>query len=716
MPLDVLDNEDAQPARILLVDDDKRLLDSLNALLTAYGYQIDTADTGAAALDRLQRERYDVMLLDLHMPGMSGHEVMSQVIQRRIDITIVVVSGESSLADISYALRNGAYDYIKKPYVPEELIATINNAVRKRRLENYSRLMQSRLDRSENLHRFIVNNSPDLIYILDEEGNFSFVNRQVQTLLGYEPEELLGRHISTIIAPEDRERIRRILSLPAPLEGRRRAVNIAFNSRHPNQERRHFEVSMWPIADTEELYTVGKRYRTYGMARDITERVQAEAMISFQTYHDLLTQLPNRALFQDRLTMAINQAANGGQRPAVMFIDLARFKVVNDSLGHSVGDRLLQAVSERLAGCIGSGDTLSRFGGDEFNVLLADSRGLHHVQRVADNILANLRRPFYIDGHELHVDASIGVAIYPEGGETSEALIKNAGIAMYHAKTSGRSGLQIFEPEMNQTTNQRLLLEQELRRGLEQDQFEIYYQPQLDSMTEQLVGLEALIRWKHPTLGQVSPAVFIPVAEHSRLILELDRRTLRRACREIAALHRQGWQRLLLSVNLSPLLVRSENFVEDVLNTLQEEGFPPDCLELEITENLLLSDHPDVVKKLQRLNDAGVRLAIDDFGTGYSSLSYLQKFPISTLKIDRSFIHSIANSNEACIVNAIVAMAHGLKLRVVAEGVERAAQLDYLRAVRCPVVQGFLFAPPRPLAELTARYGPQMVWPAKLDA
>ncbi|NLO79367.1 MAG: EAL domain-containing protein [Xanthomonadaceae bacterium] len=716
MPLDVLDNEDAQPARILLVDDDKRLLDSLNALLTAYGYQIDTADTGAAALDRLQRERYDVMLLDLHMPGMSGHEVMRQVIQRRIDITIVVVSGESSLADISYALRNGAYDYIKKPYVPEELIATINNAVRKRRLENYSRLMQSRLDRSENLHRFIVNNSPDLIYILDEEGNFSFVNRQVQTLLGYEPEELLGRHISTIIAPEDRERIRRILSLPAPLEGRRRAVNIAFNSRHPNQERRHFEVSMWPIADTEELYTVGKRYRTYGMARDITERVQAEAMISFQTYHDLLTQLPNRALFQDRLTMAINQAANGGQRPAVMFIDLARFKVVNDSLGHSVGDRLLQAVSERLAGCIGSGDTLSRFGGDEFNVLLADSRGLHHVQRVADNILANLRRPFYIDGHELHVDASIGVAIYPEGGETSEALIKNAGIAMYHAKTSGRSGLQIFEPEMNQTTNQRLLLEQELRRGLEQDQFEIYYQPQLDSMTEQLVGLEALIRWKHPTLGQVSPAVFIPVAEHSRLILELDRRTLRRACREIAALHRQGWQRLLLSVNLSPLLVRSENFVEDVLNTLQEEGFPPDCLELEITENLLLSDHPDVVKKLQRLNDAGVRLAIDDFGTGYSSLSYLQKFPISTLKIDRSFIHSIANSNEACIVNAIVAMAHGLKLRVVAEGVERAAQLDYLRAVRCPVVQGFLFAPPRPLAELTARYGPQMVWPAKLDA
>src|SRR5690606_9963539 len=332
-----------------------------------------------------------------------------------------------------------------------------------------------------------------------------------------------------------------------------------------------------------------------------------------------------------------------------------------------------------------------------------DSRGLHHVQRVADNILANLRRPFYIDGHELHVDASIGVAIYPEGGETSEALIKNAGIAMYHAKTSGRSGLQIFEPEMNQTTNQRLLLEQELRRGLEQDQFEIYYQPQLDSMTEQLVGLEALIRWKHPTLGQVSPAVFIPVAEHSRLILELDRRTLRRACREIAALHRQGWQRLLLSVNLSPLLVRSENFVEDVLNTLQEEGFLPDCLELEITENLLLSDHPDVVKNQQRLNDAGVRLAVDDSGTGYSSLSYLQKFPISTLKIDRSFIHSIANSNEACIVNAIVAMAHGLKLRVVAEGVERAAQLDYLRAVRCPVVQGFLFAPPRPLAELTAR-------------
>lgn len=708
MPIDVLDNAGSQPARILLVDDDERLLNSLNALLSAYGYSVDVVASGMDAIDQLQHEHYEVMLLDLRMPGVSGHDVMRHVTNRRIDITVIVVSGETSLADVSYALRNGAYDYIKKPYVPEELIATINNAIRKRRLENQSRVMQSKLDRSEHLHRFIVNNSPDLIYILDEAGNFSFINRQADTLLGFNPDELLGQPLINIIAPEDQDRIQRLLALPPPLEDRRRTVNIAFQSHRPNQDRRHFEVAMWPIADSEGLNLGGKRYRTYGMARDVTERVQAEALISFQTYHDQLTQLPNRALFNDRLNMAISQARVNGQRPAVMFIDLARFKVVNDSLGHSVGDRLLQAVSTRLSGCIQSGDSLSRFGGDEFNVLLADSRGSGDVQDVADNILASLRHPFIIDEHELHVDASIGAAIYPEGGESSEALIKNAGIAMYHAKTSGRSGFQVFEQEMNESTSQRLLLEQELRRGLELDQFEIHYQPQLDSDTEQLVGVEALIRWNHPDLGQVSPAVFIPVAEHSRLIVELDRRTLRRACREIAALHRQGWRQLLLSVNLSPLLVKSEDFVDNVLNTLKQESFPPSCLELEITENLLLSDQADVVDKLLQLHNAGVRIAIDDFGTGYSSLSYLQKFPISTLKIDRSFIHNITTGDEACIVNAIVAMAHGLKLRVVAEGVERAAQLAYLRTVRCPVVQGFLFAPPRPLPELTARYADHM--------
>ncbi|HEX5514991.1 MAG TPA: EAL domain-containing protein [Gammaproteobacteria bacterium] len=702
--MDFFDNDESQPARILLVDDDRCLLDSLSELLTTYGYAVDTAAGGLEAIERLQQTQYQVMLLDLRMPGVSGHDVMHHAASHRLDVTIIVVSGESSLHDISYALRHGAYDYLKKPYVPEELIATVNNAVRKRRLEDQSRLMQIKLDRSERLHRFIVNNSPDFIYILDEAGNFSFVNGQAENLLGYSPAELLGRHISSIVEDEDLDKIRSLLAPSDPREHRQHTLDIAFKSCHPELGKRYFEVAMWPIADTDELHMAGQRYRTYGLARDITERIQAKALISFQAYHDLLTQLPNRTLFKNRLNMAVGLAERGGQRPAVMFIDLARFKIINDSLGHSVGDGLLRAVSKRLAECIRSGDTLSRFGGDEFTVLLSDTRAPYTVERMVEKIRASLQSPFLIEGHELHVDASIGAAIYPEGGDSSEALIKNAGIAMYYAKTSGKAGFQIFEQEMKESTSQRLLLEQELRRALELNQFEIHYQPQFDTETEQLIGVEALIRWNHPRLGQVSPAAFIPVAEHSRLILEMDRRTIRRACREIATLHRQGWPNLLLSVNLSPLLVQCDSFTADILGILEEERFPADCLELEITENLLLSDQPDVVHKLLQLHNVGVRIAIDDFGTGYSSLSYLQKFPISTLKIDRSFIHNISSFDDACIVNAIVAMAQGLKLRVVAEGVERASQLAYLRAVRCPVVQGFLFSPPQPLQEFTSRY------------
>jgi diguanylate cyclase (GGDEF)-like protein/PAS domain S-box-containing protein len=702
MPIDASDNN-TPLARILLVDDDQRMLNSLRALLTAYGYWVEVASSGMDGIDRLGRESYDLVLLDLRMPGISGHDVMRHISSHDIDICVIVVSGETSLDDISRALRNGAYDYLKKPYVPEELLATINNAIRKRRLEDQSRDMQTRLDRSERLHRFIVNNSPDLIFTLDETGNFSFINGQIENLLGYTAAGLLGHHISSIVGDEDLEKMRFLLSPLFQGKHDHRTEHILFKPRQPEQSLRHFELAMWPIVDTDELRLAGHGYHIYGMARDISDRMEAEALISFQTYHDQLTQLPNRALFNDRLSVAINQAKHSGQRPTVIFIDLARFKVINDSLGHSVGDRLLQVASQRLSDCIRSGDTLSRFGGDEFTLLLHDAHEFQLVQHKIGKIFEALRRPFNIDGHELHVDASIGVATYPDGGDSSEALIKNAGIAMYHAKNSGRD-FQIFEREMNADTDQRLMLEQELRRCLELGQLQIHYQPQLDCVSERLVGVEALIRWNHPTLGQVSPGVFIPIAEHSRLILQMDRRTLQLACREIRALHRQGLPELLLSINLSPLLVKADDFAKDILDILEQESFPPERLELELTENLLLSDQRDVVEKLLTLHNAGVRIAIDDFGTGYSSLSYLQKFPISTLKIDRSFINSIDGSNEACIVNAIVSMAQGLKLRVVAEGVEHQAQLEYLRTVGCPVAQGFLFDPARPLAEIVARY------------
>jgi diguanylate cyclase (GGDEF)-like protein/PAS domain S-box-containing protein len=618
----------------------------------------------------------------------------------------IVVSGETSLDDISRALRKGAYDYLKKPYVPEELLATVNNAIRKKRLEDANRVMESRLNRSEKLHRFIVNNSPDIIYILDEDGCFSFLNSKVENLLGYDRGELMGRHITSIVEEEDLEKAHYFFEQATRAQDAARTIDIALRPRESSRSKRYFELAIWPVDEADELNGSAQRYRLYGTARDITDRMEAEAFINFQAYHDLLTRLPNRSLFKDRLSMALTQASRNEQRLAVMFIDLDRFKIINDSLGHTMGDRLLQAVAQRLLACIRKGDTLSRFGGDEFTLLLPDAQSPQSAAQVAEKILESVKAPFKLGGHDIHVGASIGIAVYPEGGTTLDALIKNADIAMYRVKNTGKDGFHVFSHDMTASATQRLLLEQDMRRALESGEFDICYQPQVDAHTERLVGVEALVRWNHPALGRLAPAEFIPIAEDSRLIIELDRLTLARACQQIGVFHRNGYPTLRLSVNLSPLLLEKESFVDHILGTLAREQFPAHLLELEITESLLMSDRQDVIEKLRRLSAAGVQIAIDDFGTGYSSLGYLQKFPITTLKIDRSFVHNIRTGEEdACIVNAIVSMALGLKLKIVAEGVENLAQLNYLRSLGCHTVQGYLFGQAMPLDDVMARLG-----------
>jgi len=693
-----------KPARILLADDDPRLLESLHALLQLYRYDVDTALGGQEAIAQLCRNHYDLLLLDLRMPDVSGHDVMQYMTTHQIATMTIVVSGETSIDDISRALRNGAYDYLKKPYVPEELLATINNAIRKKRLEDAHRVMEGRLNRSEKLHRFIVNNSPDLIYILDEQGCFSFLNSKIESLLGYDRNELIGHALTSLADEDDMEKARYFFEQAARSHNSSRSIEIALRPRQPSHSKRYFELSVWPVNENDNIAGTAQRYCIYGTARDITDRLEAEAFINFQAYHDLLTRLPNRALFKDRLSMALTQAARNNQRLAVMFIDLDRFKIINDSLGHTMGDRLLQAVSQRLLGCVRKGDTLSRFGGDEFTLLLPDMIGPQAAIQVAEKILESIKDPFRLGDHDIHIGASIGIAVYPEGGTTLDGLIKNADIAMYRVKNTGKDGYHVFSHDMTAIATQRLMLEQDMRRALENNEFEIYYQPQVDAQTEQLVGVEALVRWRHPTLGLLAPAEFIPVAEDSRLIIELDRQTLGVACREIGQQHRTGFPTLKLSVNLSPLLLERANFVDHILEILALEKFPPHLLELEITEGLLMNDRHDVIEKLRRLSAAGVQIAIDDFGTGYSSLSYLQKFPINTLKIDRSFVLAIKTAEEeACIVNAIISMAQGLKLRIIAEGVENRAQLHYLRSLGCDAVQGYLFGKAAPMSELVQR-------------
>lgn len=701
-------------AKILLADDDPRLLESLQQLLSMHGYDVDVALGGRQAVAMLAQERYDLLLLDLSMPEVGGHDVMRAMKERNIATMTIVISGNTSIDGITTALRDGAYDYLKKPYVPEELLATVKNAVRKKRLEDSNHTIQARLTGSERLHRLIVNHSPDIVYILDQYGCFSFLNTSVTKLLGYSPDELRGMSLLGIMEDDEREKGRYFLEQAQKPCDEIRMLQAALRPRVPGRSRRYFELIIWPMHEDEQPYEDKERFHTYGTARDVTERVEAEAFISFQAYHDLLTRLPNRALFKDRLSIALTQAQREGHQLAVMFIDLDRFKIINDSMGHTIGDRVLQAVSDRLLSCVRKGDTLCRFGGDEFTLLLPEVRDLDSAVQVAEKILASIRVPLNLEGHEIFLGASIGIAMFPSAGATLDSLIKNADIAMYRVKNTGRDGFCLFTPDMEGGIY-RLQLEQDMHRGLANHEFAVVYQAQIQASTGKWIGVEALSRWDHPKLGRLEPAEFISIAEESRLIVGLDRKTLLQAVSDLSLYRQEHGANLRLSVNVSPIAVSRDDFVDSILDTLEAERFPTRLLEIEITENLLLSDRQDVVEKLNRLSNAGVRIAIDDFGTGYSSLSYLQKLPIDTLKIDRSFTrHLHGREDGACIVNAIVAMAQGLNMGIVVEGVETRAQLEYLRDLGCTVVQGFLYGEPSTLEDVRQRLNVSTLEPSRV--
>ena len=694
-------------ATLLVVDDEPRMLNSLRDLISINGYQVLTALGGREAVARLEESNIDVMLLDLKMPGFSGHQVMDYVEEKNLDTTVVVVSGETSFDAMSQVLRRRAYDYIKKPYAPDELLQTVENALNQRHLQKQNRAIEFKLKESERLHRYMVNSSPDIIYMLDKEGRFTFVNDRIVQLLGYRKDELVGQHYSDLVYFEDLEQARYVFNERRTDERIARNVELRLKCKDPDSAPKHFETNTVPIElSATGIYQgkdEGQEYLgTYGVARDVTERKEAERTINFQAYHDLLTQLPNRALFKDRLNLALAQTKRSNQRLAVMFLDLDRFKLVNDTLGHICGDELLQAVSHRLQECLREGDTLARFGGDEFTLLLPQIYGQEDAEAIAKKIIAKLRDPFFIEGHELYVTISIGIAMYPHDGTSMEMLVKNADIAMYCIKGRGSNDYQFFSSEMNNVSVARLSLERDMRKAMENDQFTLYYQPQVDVVSGKIVAMEALIRWEHPDRGLIPPSEFVAVAEETGLIMQLGEWALRTACETLRSWQMGGIIDVRMAVNLSALQVEHKNFVDHIIREIKRNSLIGENLEVEITENLIMQDMDNTIQKLIKLNEYGVKVAIDDFGTGYSSLSYLQRLPIHTVKIDRSFVHEIKNQpGEACIVDAIIAMAKGLKLNLIAEGVETVEQFNYLREQGCTEVQGFMFG--HPMTEREAR-------------
>jgi diguanylate cyclase (GGDEF)-like protein/PAS domain S-box-containing protein len=701
--------------RLLLVDDEPRLLSSLYELLNNRGYELVTADSGRAALDQLSRTRFDLVLLDLRLPDMSGHQIMDFINQMEIDAEVIVMSGEVGIDAAIGALKRGAYDYLRKPYSREELLKTVGNALQQRRLEAANQRIATQLENSEKLYRYLVDSSPDIIYTLNHEGQFTFVNDRAYQLLGFAREELIGKHYSILVHDEDLERARYVFNERRVDERASRNVELRLKCHNGTGADRTFNNTLMTIS----LNSIGMHlpdqevrklefFGTYGVARDITDRKRAEEVISYQAYHDILTDLPNRILFKDRLGLAVIQAKRKMTELAVMFIDLDRFKLVNDTLGHVKGDELLQQVSLRLKDCLRRGDTLARQGGDEFTIVLPELRDREDARAIADKFLECLQLPFDLDGHQVHISASIGIAIYPGDGDSIDELLRHADIAMYQVKALGKNGHSFYHDSMLDVSHQKIALEQSLRRALEQGELEMYYQPLIDVISGRIVGAEGLMRWNHPQRGLLSAGEFLPFAEESGLMLPISDWMLGALCRDMLEWNAATSQPIRLSLNLSPQYLERGDFFEKMRAALGRYGLAPAQIEVEITENICIRNPQYAIEQLNKLCQLGVSVAIDDFGTGYSSLSYLHRFPIHTIKIDQSFVKEIHDEHgHYPVILAIISIARGLGLHLIAEGVETEVQARYLKANGCLTMQGYFYHRPISLTDFIAVLGTQ---------
>lgn len=704
--------------QVLLIEDEPRLLRSLEALLQHQGLVLSTAATGQEAMAHLKQSRCDLVILDLGLPDMGGLEIMDFMNRQATGAHVIVTSGSVEVESVIGALQRGAYDYLRKPYAREELLKTIDKALQHRRLQEENKKIAAQLASSEQLYRNLVDCSPDIIYTLDSAGCFTFVNHRVRDLLGYSRDDLLGKHYSELVHPEDLERAHHVFTDAGPDRRLTRLVELRFKSLNPNSAPRTFsnELMRTPLPRRGEVNphetADSPVWGLYGVARDITETQLADALISHQNYHDRLTDLPNRVLFKDRLGLALLQARRSDAQLAVMFIDLDRFKLVNESLGHRMGDELLQQAAHRLSACLRRGDTLARFGDDEFTAILPELTDLQDATVMADQFLACMKPAFELGGHAVHMTASIGIAFYPDNGTDIDTLIRNSGLAMNQIKAAGKNGRAFFSDHMLETGRQNIDLEHRLHLALTHGELEMHYQPQLDVSTGKIVGAEALMRWNHPELGLLSAGEFIPMAEDNGLIMPISDWMLGAICRDLLAWNATECPAVRLSLNLSPQYLDRGDFHNKLQRALVQHHISPRQIEVEVTENICIRNPKAAFEQLDKLGQLGVSVAIDDFGTGYSSLSYLHRFPVHTLKIDRSFVMEIHDEKASFpVVLAIIAIAKGLRLNLVAEGVETLTQANYLQNAGCRIMQGYFYYKPLPQSRMVALLAEQAKLP-----
>ncbi|ACD94429.1 EAL domain-containing response regulator [Trichlorobacter lovleyi] len=679
---------------ILIVEDNIPFGELVAGTLREDGYQCHTVSTGAAALIWLASHPVNLLLLDYTLVDMTGEAFIAAMAEQGSQVPFVVVTGRDDSNLAVQMIKQGASDFVVKDTalldrLPVVVSRTLQEAATMQRLchaEQALRQSELRLARAQRIARIGS-------WEWDLQSNGLYFSPELFSILGYDgtaPPDVSLEWFYRQINPSDTCFVRKALS--AAIESGRN-LNQTFRIVTCSGE----EIVVASQAELE-YDSDGRPELLVGTLLDVTDRTRAEQEIHHLANYDTLTGLPNRNLLHDRLQQAIVQAARVQGSVGVLFLDLDRFKGVNELLGHRAGDQLLRTVAERLRVCVRESDTLARAGGDEFVIILSVVSDEDGISSAASKILAIISEPFVIEERELYLTASIGVAVYPTDGADVQSLLKHADLAMYQAKDMDRNNFQFFSSDLNVKVMERMVLESSLRRALERDEFQLLYQPQVDVITGSVVGFEALLRWHHPDLGTISPEKFIPLAEETGLILSIGEWVLRTACRQAKIWQDAGLRPVRMAVNLSGRQFRMK-LDEIVAAILLETGFDPRWLELELTESILMRNASDNIELLQALTAMGCSLSIDDFGTGYSSLAYLKHFPLERLKIDRSFVRDVTtNPDDRAIAKIIIDMAHTLKMEVTAEGVEEREQLELLKRYGCREMQGFFFSRPVPAA------------------
>jgi diguanylate cyclase (GGDEF)-like protein/PAS domain S-box-containing protein len=678
-----------QSRKILLIQNDPDVTKNICAALSSAAggtFEVECVHTLSEGLERLNQNGTDAILVELSLPDSCGLETFGKLYAAAADIPILILGSNENEALSKEAVTRGAQDYLLPNHLDSySLTRAVGNAIERKAVED---------DLYFERERAVVtlNSIGDAVLCTDISGKVTYLNLVAETMTGWLRQEAVGKPIAEVFRILDGA-TRKPSQDPLELAVQQnRTVGLTMNCVLVRRDgfESAIEDSAAPIHDR-----AGRVIGAVIVFHDVSAARAMSIQMTHSAQHDVLTSLPNRLLLNDRITHSIAVVRRQRKHLAVIFLDLDRFKYINDSLGHAVGDELLQSVSKRLLASVRRSDTVSRQGGDEFVILLSEIGRPEDAATSAKKLLLSLSSPHTLGAQELHIGGSIGISIYPADGSDAEMLIKNADTAMYHAKESGRNNFQFFTAEMNRKCVERQSLEGSLRFALERGEFLLDYQPKVNLDSGEITGVEALIRWQTPDRGLIPPAQFVPIAEDCGLIVPIGRWVLREACRQARAWQDAGLAPLVIAVNVSAVEFRDKGFVESVRTILSETGLPAQYLELELTESVLMDDAESATSVLVKLKAMGVHLAIDDFGTGYSSLSYLRKFPIDALKIDQSFIHQKNPTHDkSTIVSAVIAMGRSLKLRVVAEGVETLDELMVLQGLQCDEAQGFYFSRP----------------------